>query len=116
MDKPREFYILESSIVLGDDVNASSINANRSSKMLPGPYRTFIEKSAYDKLQASNKALSEEISRHIYYLEHQCRRYLEVDKEKIAVVKILPPIKMIIEALKTHGHKDKEAINDKENT
>lgn len=50
--KWRELYILESSITLGDDVNATTINAYRSEKYLPGPAISFIEKAALEEKEA----------------------------------------------------------------
>ena len=44
--------------------------------------------------------LIEEIQHHIAGLEHDCKRYTEVEKEKMAIVKIEPAIKTALSKIK----------------
>jgi len=53
----------------------------------------------YEEVLAEKEKQLEEISRHLYSLEHSIKRYQEVGKEHIALVKIMPEIKRIRETL-----------------
>jgi len=61
---------------------------------------TVPEHESHHKQQAIIDKLTAALEGHVGYLKHSCNRYLEANKEKIAVVKILPPINQLLEVLK----------------
>ena len=60
-----------------------------------------------DVLRYKNEMLMRAIEVHASYLEHQCNCYNDSNKEKIAVRKIMPPIKRLIYVLQEMREMDK---------
>jgi len=55
------------------------------------PYKDKLDTAEY-KLEILMRALEV----HAGFMDYQCKRYNEVDKEKIAICKIMPPLKRLM--------------------
>ena len=53
-----------------------------------------------DILRYKLEILMRALDVHGGFLEHQCKRYNEVEKEKIAICKIMPPIRRLMQVHK----------------